>query len=274
MEKKEFFQYKNITVGSDPEFLIADKSGKLISSIGIILGKKDAPQYLDHLGDGYAIQTDNVLGEFNIPCARSAEEAASYMRVMKNYVEGFLEPLGLHPVYKASGNYGYDQLTCEEAIIFGCCPDFNAWTRQENDKPDPEDFTLRSAGCHFHVGYDNFNDDASLDLIKAMDLFLGVPSVIVDTDELRRNLYGKAGAFRKTGFGCEYRTISAFALSDDKLTEWFFGQIYKAVDYLNNNGTEVLNANSERIQGIINSGDVEGAKSLLAEFGIEPFSAE
>ena len=61
---QEIFQYKNITIGSDPEFFVQNKDGKLISSIGVIDGTKDIPKRLKFLGNGFAIQKDNVLGEF------------------------------------------------------------------------------------------------------------------------------------------------------------------------------------------------------------------
>ena len=54
---------------------------------------------------------------------------------------------------------------------------------------------------HIHIGYDNNNIDASLRLVKYLDLYLGVPSVLKDKDKRRRSLYGKAGCFRLTSYG-------------------------------------------------------------------------
>ena len=51
------------------------------------------------------------------------------------------------------------------------------------------------------MGYENPDVDTSLALVKYMDVFLGVPSVIKDKDTKRRSLYGKAGCFRLTDYG-------------------------------------------------------------------------
>lgn len=198
---QEIFQYQNITIGSDPEFFIQNKDGKLISSIGIIEGTKDIPNRLKFLGAGFAIQKDNVLGEFNVPHGYSAKEVSNNISIMKAYISGLLESKGLHPVYAASGVYDDDQLTSDEAKEFGCSPDYNAWTNSINEKPEGTSTNLRSAGMHQHIGYDNKSAKRSRDIIKALDVFVGVPSVIIDTDTKRRSLYGKAGCFRHTLFG-------------------------------------------------------------------------
>ena len=143
---QENFQYKNITIGTDPEFFIQNNDGKLISSIGIIEGTKDVPNRLKFLGSGFAIQKDNVLGEFNVPHGYSAQEVSNSISIMKAYISGLLESKGLHPLYAASGEYDDDQLQSDEAKEFGCSPDFNAWTNDVNKKPEGTTTNLRSAG--------------------------------------------------------------------------------------------------------------------------------
>ena len=54
---------------------------------------------------------------------------------------------------------------------------------------------------HLHLGYENPNIDTSLMLVKYLDMYLGVPSVLRDTDSRRRSLYGKAGCFRLCRYG-------------------------------------------------------------------------
>ena len=265
---QEIFQYKNITIGTDPEFFIQNKDGKLISSIGIIEGTKDVPNRLKFLGSGFAIQKDNVLGEFNVPHGYSAQEVSNSISIMKAYISGLLESKGLHPLYAASGEYDEDQLQSDEAKEFGCSPDFNAWTNGVNKKPEGTSTNLRSSGCHFHCGYDNKTAKRSRDLIKALDVFVGIPSVIIDTDTRRRTLYGKAGCFRHTIFGCEYRTPSGFMLSDSKLTEWGFGQIFEAINYLNEFGIEEINNDGNWIVETINSGDINEAKKIVEKYKI------
>lgn len=263
------FQYKNITLGSDPEFFIVNKKGKLISSIGIINGTKSCPQKLPALGAGFAIQTDNVLGEFNIPPAKTAHEATQSIAIMKAYIAGFLANRDLLPKYMASAVYPQSELRSNEAKAFGCSVDYNAWTESANPPPCGYKTALRSAGTHFHVGYDNFSSEHSIELLKALDLFLGVPSVILDPDTKRRELYGKAGCFRLTDFGFEYRSMSGYFISSNELTEWCFNQILKAIDYANEFGFSEINKDGELIQNAINNGDKSIAEQLILKYDIK-----
>lgn len=262
------FKYKNITLGSDPEFFISNNKGKLISSIGIIKGTKYDPQKLPFLGDGFAIQTDNVLGEFNIPVATTPHEATTSIAIMKAYIAGFLADKGLMPKYMASGVYMRDQLSSDEAKAFGCSPDYNCWTESINEKPCGEKTSLRSCGFHTHFGYDNPNEEASINALKAFDLFLGVPSVIIDPDTRRRELYGKAGCFRFTSFGCEYRVLSGYFISSNELTKWCFNQMIEAILYLEEFGINEIQKDSELIQKAINNGDKVIAEKLIEKYNI------
>lgn len=264
----EKFQYKNITLGSDPEFFISNKKGKLISSIGIINGTKYQPQQLPALGKGFAIQTDNVLGEFNIPVATTSHQAMQSIAIMKAYISGFLANIDLLPKYMASGVYMKDQLNTPDAKAFGCSPDYNCWTESVNKKPCAQNTALRSCGMHVHCGYDNHNEQASLNALKAFDLFLGVPSVIIDPDTRRRELYGKAGCFRFTDFGCEYRVLSGFFISSNELTKWCFDQMLIAIEYLNEFGIDEIQKDGDLIQLCINSADKEIANKLIEKYNI------
>ena len=54
---------------------------------------------------------------------------------------------------------------------------------------------------HIHIGYENPNIGFSTALVKYMDMFVGVPSVVYDHDTRRRKYYGNAGSFRLTSYG-------------------------------------------------------------------------
>ena len=85
-----------------------------------------------------------------------------------------------------------------------CSVDYNAYTENANPKPCGEATNLRSTGCHIHVSYPHKSQVKSISLVKYMDVFVGIPSVILDAGEdavKRRELYGKAGCFRLTRYG-------------------------------------------------------------------------
>jgi hypothetical protein len=119
---------------------------------------------------------------------------------------------------------------------------------------------------HIHVGYNNPDDKTSFEIAKAMDLFLGVGSVLLDKDTQRRSLYGKAGAMRLKSFGMEYRTLSNFWIFDDKLISWVFNNTLKALEFINAEG---IITNPEDIVKCINTCDKELALEIVDDYHIE-----
>ena len=146
------------------------------------------------------------------------------------------------------------------AHIFGCEPDHNAWTGKENSKPRPPHRFMRSAGGHVHV--ETQKDPSTV--IKAMDLFLGVPSVLMDEGEDRKKLYGSAGAHRIKPYGVEYRTLSNFWIFEDRLIKWVWDNTERAL------ACDIdLSSCSKDIIKAINKNDKTLAKKLVKHFGLE-----
>jgi hypothetical protein len=96
---------------------------------------------------------------------------------------------------------------------------------------------------HIHISTNLADDDNSYEnrikIIKALDLVLGVPSVLMDTNgALRRKFYGKAGAVRYKSQadgsynGVEYRTLSNFWLQSDSLMAWAFNGVKHVIENL------------------------------------------
>lgn len=254
----------NITIGADPELFIVDKTNnKVISSVGLIPGKKGEPYVADNMPKGFGIEIDNILGEFNIPPTSSKEGFVNNIEYMKNYIDDFIK--SKNPNYTiqciASRMVDDDQLTSPEAREFGCSIDYNAYTRRANPKPKGTSTNLRSAGFHIHVGYDHPSVNLSLNLIKLFDIYLGIPSILIDKDTKRRSLYGKAGAFRLTKYGFEYRTLSSYLMSKkeyltliwDLMARAFIGD-YSPSDF-----------DQDKVQYIINNSDSNLAKEFLRE---------
>ena len=110
------------TIGSDPElFIINEKTGKVVSSIGIIPGEKGKPYIAEDMPNGFGIETDNILAEFNIPPVRTMEDFLSVLNYMKNYITDFVKKI--NPDYgikcSASESVDEDQLNSPEARLFG-----------------------------------------------------------------------------------------------------------------------------------------------------------
>ncbi len=256
-----------ISLGCDPELFLADATGKLRASCGLIGGTKAQPQPLTQLGSGYAVQEDNVAVEFNIPPAANAKEfQESIKKTLDLLTSGVKSMYDFHIVNLSAASFPKEELESPGAKEFGCDPDFNAWTGKKNPKPKAEDETLRSCGGHVHVGYAKGSMEERK-LIKCMDLFLGVPSILMDKGELRKKLYGKAGAYRDKIYGAEYRTLSNFWVFEDRLTQWVWDNTERAVQ-----AVESLFAVDEyraTILDAIDNNNKEAAGFLVNRFNLE-----
>src|SRR5690606_23808291 len=145
-----------------------------------------------------------------------------------NLVRDELSVNGFIPEIRTSHVFEQEEMDDPRAMLFGCTPDYNAWLglEVENILPSPADNPfLRTAGGHLALGYDNPNREANVAVVKLADALLGIPSIILDGDNRRRQLYGKAGSYRHTGFGVEYRTLSSFWLKDEKHIGWAWDQL-------------------------------------------------
>lgn len=219
---------EQITVGADPE-LFLERDGELKSAIDCIGGIKSAPRPLGR--EGFFVQEDNVAVEFNIPPASTVEEFVESISWSLKTITDEVAALKFKPSIRASALFPAAELTDPRAFVFGCDPDYNAWKKgRRNPRPRAHNALLRSCGGHIHVGWPLSAKMDRLRLIQLMDLYLGVPSVMMDEDEDRRLLYGKAGAYRPQPWGVEYRTLSNFWLKNKEATKWAYEQTMRAVD--------------------------------------------
>ena len=249
----------SFTLGCDPEFFL-EKKGKPFSAIGLIGGTKEAPKPLRK--KGFAVQEDNVAVEFNVPPAQSAEEFAENIEYIMSNLKKKLR--GLQFSKASSLVFDVDQLQHPKALEFGCEPDFNAWTKQINPRPLASDWQLRSAGGHIHIG----TKEDPIEVIRAMDLFVGVPSIIKDPGgERRRELYGMPGAYRIKPFGCEYRVLSNFWIFSRELVEWVYNQTAKAIDFVES-GETIDPKHAAVIQECIIKSNKDAYEFLADTYGI------
>lgn len=259
------------TIGADPEvFLETKKKGEVVPSQGRVLGTKSAPEPIGKALTGFFSQRDNVAAEYNIPVCHSEPQ---FTRAIQHGQDALYKsiPYGkrknIQISKRASANFKPKYLENEEACNFGCEPDFNAWTISENSidktKVDP---TFRTAGGHVHVGYhDTIRNLNPLALVRAMDLYLGVPSVLLDPDKERRKLYGKAGAYRPTKYGLEYRTLSNFWIHTPEHVRWVYRGTSNAVFYAER--YPVIEPDSQlgsAIQAAINNQDLDAIKVVTS----------
>jgi hypothetical protein len=119
---------------------------------------------------------------------------------------------------------------------------------------------------HIHISYDNHNPEMSMRIVKALDLYLSIPLVIMEPDNKRKTMYGKAGAYRLTKYGFEYRSPSNFIFSSPQLMKWAFERVMQAIEKINDtNGTFEPVTN---VVEYINYNNKKGAEYYVNNFNI------
>jgi len=253
----------NYYLGADPEIFVGDATSvrSIIDKVG---GTKDHPMPLP-IGEGFCVQEDNVALEFNIPASGTRAEFIKNICMATDFLEqAMIDRYGLRFVKQSAVSFPKEELNDPRALVFGCDPDYNVWTGKANARPLSTDSSLRSCGGHVHIGIANMD---VVNTIKACDLFLGVPSVLMDNGELRKQLYGKAGAYRKKPYGAEYRTLSNFWVFDPKLIGWVHDNVGRALDAVSNKFD--FDQEQENIVNAINNNDKQLAQMLVNKYELQ-----
>lgn len=254
-----------ITVGCDPELFVT-KDGKFRSAWGLIPGTKEKP----HVVENGAVQVDGCALEFNTNPVDNADDFVrninSVMGQMKAMVPDY--EFAIVPSCRFNGNHF--RALPEEAKELGCTPDFNAYTMKENPKPD-NTTTMRTASGHVHIGFcqdADPNDDAHMircaTLVKQLDCYLGMPSILFDRDVKRRKMYGAAGCFRPKSYGVEYRVLSNAWLLSEARMRFVFQQTQRAVDDLIGGKRPIEKIGEAQVQDVIAQSNVHNAQFYIS----------
>jgi hypothetical protein len=196
------------TFGTDPEFMIS-RWEDLQSSISLLPKKEQAL-----VRNGSSFYYDNVLAEIAVKPGKTKEEVCNNIKQALQNLAKLVKPSRF--VIQASAKYPAKQLIDKDAKIAGCNPEWNVYTLRCVLPPEEiiSKTPFRTAGGHIHVGSEGLDDPIkAFDVIRMMDLFIGIPSLFMDTDPTskeRRKIYGHAGSHRATDYGFEYRSLGNF----------------------------------------------------------------
>lgn len=241
-------------LGCDLEYAFVDLKGKFRpAGILPINGKKGHPDQYPTGG----VEVDCCAVELTFPPAESEQDFEEKIMKHLSFVKGMFIKQGIL-VAKPSVYFEPGVLRgTRYAMEMGCVPDMNVWTGMENPPPD-SNTPLRSYGGHLHI---EFGNEAT---IKACDLTLGMWSLIHDTDNERRKLYGKAGAYRKKDYGVEYRVLSNFWCD----RAYFIKQVWKLTRLAKKLASEVDDivetvGGPDFIQDVINNNHKNTARDIF-----------
>jgi hypothetical protein len=226
---------------------------------------------------------DNVNCEFTIPPVKNKEDFLKYSAYCKKWANNYLENYGLKLKAYSSYSFTDEDLDNETAQRFGCEPSFDAFRKGRQARVgEPENQNLRSAGFHLHCGFnsENFSTEDLFNYIYCCDLFLGIPSVILDRDTERRGLYGSPSNYRFKRIGnliiIEYRSLGGNLLADDELIGYCYDQLIAAINFFNESNFESLWEDLPEIIRIIKESDVEGALYIAQKYNLNllPYSVD
>lgn len=231
------FEYK---VGCDPELFVVDKDGKFRSAHNLIPGSKHDPCPVM----SGAIQPDGTAAEFNIEPASTAEEFSNHIKdvltELKDRLKSKKPTWDLFVVPTATFDKKYFKRLPAVARALGCEPDFNIYTNDMNPPPATKE-PFRTGAGHIHVGWtigQNPKDTSHLydcrQMVQQLDCVLYPLSLLWDSDEKRRTLYGKIGSYRPKHYGVEYRPLSNMWVADPDLHIWVFNATKDAAEKLDN----------------------------------------
>lgn len=256
-----------LKIGADPEVFVRH-GANFVSGHIFPVGTKEKPQQLKTGG----VQNDGMALEFNVIPSTNRQD------FVRNTISVFKE---LNAIVKAKGNdysiaviptapFGaeYIRQMPKHVSELGCSPDYSAYTGMANPIPN-RDLPFRTGSGHVHVGFcepmidnemhpDHFA--ACQKLSKELDYFLGLPSLLWDDDNNRRQLYGAPGAFRPKKYGMEYRVLSNAWLRNKETMGFVFDQTVKAVESVFNGRKKPLHEKyGDLAKDLINLGDVRWA---------------
>lgn len=251
----------SILIGCDPELFVRNpNSREFISAHDMIDGTKEHPQLVT---DGM-IQVDGTALEFGIDPASTEDEFVNRINSVRQTLRDKVDP-GYEIVNLPTATFDatYFKSLPLYAKLLGCTPDFNAWSGLQNVSPDGKGPT-RAAGGHIHIGWTSGKDVTGKDkehwdtcqmVAQQMDYYLGIWSLLWDKDDVRRTMYGKAGAFRVKPYGVEYRTLSNAWLTNDLLMRWVYRAAKRGTEELLFNNNKAAHHYGDTAQYIIDNNE-------------------
>lgn len=258
-----------VTFGSDPELFIYDTEKKVArNALNVIKKEKNDPIRLNH---GVYVYADNALIEAKMDPQPSSYQFLDGIRTliieMAEYVHG------LNPKYalmaRSAMDIQADDLMDKRAWEIGCNPSTNAYTGAHN-KLEPFRNGLRTGSFHIHIGSSMLEtmDQCRL-MVQLLDIVLGCPSVIFDIDTstaARRKYYGKAGEFRPTPYGLEYRVLGNWALNSPEIVKLICDLVDHAMSIMEIGYAEEITTeiNEQHVKDAINHCDVKMARQIVA----------
>ena len=243
-------------IGTDIELFILNKEGNPVNPFEFVKGTKQQPF---EWKPRYYTSLDCVCIEYNTPPRASLAQFSNDIKESINYIKSIIpndHSISFFPSYE----FDKKELHTEESMTFGCDEDFDAYNGRPNKIVEVcKENTTRSAGMHLHI---DFSIRRHRKFIQCLDLYLALPALLMEPFNSRKELYGKAGAFRKKSYGIEYRVLSSW-FQQEKYLEFIWNGVAKATEHTLKNKEIPKN-----IKNIINSNNIVEANKITYELNL------
>lgn len=264
-----------IWTSADPEVFL-EKDGEIVPGFAVLPAKKDPGRASE---GGGVFHEDGFQAEFS-PAPYQCHETMLYSTAMT--MTSMMYHVNRNVPYTDScfkiSDATFVELSPEllavgsdDQVALGCDRSENVWKHSGFTHDNPREFPYRMAGGHIHFGIESeakwFHSRAER-IIKAMDVFLAVPSVALFADiedPRRRQFYGRAGEFRFQKHGLEYRVLSNAWLQHPALAHMVLNLARGAFRLGTTDWEQDFKYDSEYIRHIINNHDVNAAKQFVEE---------
>jgi hypothetical protein len=282
------------SMGGDPEFFIANKKGKVLNADAYLPGKEN-PIIVSSRSDYKSkVFFDGIQAEMAVAFNTCREYFADNIRYCWQETMKQI-PAGHKIVLKPAAKIQREVIEAAdpEARRFGCAPDFNAYTRSTNTpEMDASRHPFRYAGGHIHIGLPDpkyrekddpylricSTEEGHLRVIKILDLLVTIPTLLLDNGPgavRRRSKYGKAGCFRPTPYGIEYRTPSCWWLRSPMTVSIVYGLArlawtITALEY-DEEFLKAAKTDEQTVRGCIDESDIKTVKEIWEN--IKPYIA-
>jgi hypothetical protein len=256
-------------LGADPEIFAVKGDGSLFPAFEFLPDHEEAikrsgvPGFSD-FGFAYHPFWDGYQAEFNVrPNGCIAYVVDSIRGGLKRALE---EARKVDPraelSLKTTMDIPLERLATDDRryVQFGCTPSLNVYSDETFPEVESDTIPFRSAGGHIHFTH---TKDNIKEVVKGLDRILGVLCVSLFQkydDPRRRILYGRAGEYRKTSYGLEYRVLSNAWLCNPIVTNMVYElarRIARAGDWA------AWVASEKEVRDCINNCDVEAAHRIL-----------
>lgn len=265
------------STGADPEIFVVDGANRLLPAFRFLPEKEKAPMHPFYCSNAHASTMagkaywDGFQAEFST-YPRSCH--GYFMDGVRAGLKRVLaEARKVNPKAKFTLKNVFrltpDMLmsAAPEQVALGCDPSFNAYGAEPFVAGDPRSLPYRVAGGHIHLAISKLTEKMRENIIKGIDLLVGIPSVgmFAEIDNpIRRRFYGRAGEYRSPAYGLEYRVLSNAWLGDPSVAHLIFQLVRKSaairdleVPYAD------MGTSPEQVQEIINNCDVKAARELV-----------